>query len=48
MSQIEPFEHHYNNQYLDVFGCSHTNRHLYCDKMICVECGIFLNNVSCL
>ncbi|CAD8112257.1 unnamed protein product [Paramecium sonneborni] len=44
MSQLEPFEHHYSKQYLEVFGCSHTNRHIYSEKMICTDCGIFLNN----
>ena len=23
MSQLEPFEHQYNNQYLEAFGCYH-------------------------
>ncbi|CAD8194273.1 unnamed protein product [Paramecium octaurelia] len=44
MSQLEPFEHHYSIQYLEVFGCCHTNRHIYSEKMICKDCGIFLNN----
>ncbi|CAD8207174.1 unnamed protein product [Paramecium octaurelia] len=44
MSQLEPFEHHYSNQYFEVFGCSHKNRHIYSEKMICTDCGIFLNN----
>ncbi|CAD8104805.1 unnamed protein product [Paramecium primaurelia] len=44
MSQLEPFEHHYNNQYQEIFGCCHQNRHNYSDKVICKECGIFLNN----
>ncbi|CAD8210583.1 unnamed protein product [Paramecium octaurelia] len=44
MSQLEPFEHHYSNQYQEVFGCCHQNRNYYSDKVICKECGIFLNN----
>ncbi|CAD8122721.1 unnamed protein product [Paramecium sonneborni] len=44
MSQLEPFEDHYNNQYFEVFGCCHQNRHYYSNKDICRECGIFLNN----
>ncbi|CAD8208333.1 unnamed protein product [Paramecium pentaurelia] len=44
MSQLEPFEHHYSNQYQEVFGCCHQNRQYYSDKVICKECGIFLNN----
>ncbi|CAD8208003.1 unnamed protein product [Paramecium pentaurelia] len=44
MTQLEPFEHHYSIQYQEVFGCSHTNRHIYSNKMICTDCGIFLNN----
>ncbi|CAD8123798.1 unnamed protein product [Paramecium sonneborni] len=44
MSQLEPFEHHYNHQYFEVFGCCHQNRQYYSDKDICRECGIFLNN----
>ncbi|CAD8113434.1 unnamed protein product [Paramecium sonneborni] len=46
MSQAEQQEFNYDNQYLDVFGCMHNIRITFSGKLICQQCGIFINNSS--
>ncbi|CAD8117297.1 unnamed protein product [Paramecium sonneborni] len=46
MSQTEQQELNYDSQYLDVFGCMHNTRITFSGKLICQQCGIFINNSS--
>ncbi|CAK57483.1 unnamed protein product (macronuclear) [Paramecium tetraurelia] len=45
MSQTEQQEYNYDAQYLEIFGCNHTTRQIHSEKLICQQCGIFINNV---
>ncbi|CAD8202871.1 unnamed protein product [Paramecium octaurelia] len=44
MSQTEQQEYNYDAQYLEIFGCNHTTRQIHSEKLICQQCGIFINN----
>ncbi|CAD8115801.1 unnamed protein product [Paramecium sonneborni] len=44
MSLTEQQEYNYDAQYLETFGCNHTTRQMHSEKLICQQCGIFLNS----
>ncbi|CAK60934.1 unnamed protein product (macronuclear) [Paramecium tetraurelia] len=45
MSQTEQQENNYDAQYLEIFGCNHSTRQMHSEKLICQQCGIFINSV---
>ncbi|CAD8112682.1 unnamed protein product [Paramecium sonneborni] len=44
MSLTEQQEYNYDAQYLETFGCNHSTRQIHSEKLICQQCGIFINN----
>ncbi|CAD8082288.1 unnamed protein product [Paramecium primaurelia] len=44
MNQTEQKEYNYDAQYLEIFGCNHTTRQIHSEKLICQQCGIFINS----
>ncbi|CAD8169506.1 unnamed protein product [Paramecium pentaurelia] len=46
MSQTEQQVINYDSQYLDVFGCTHNTKITCSGKLICQQCGIYINNLQ--